>query len=729
MDVTMHGNITKKSPPSYTVLFTKELPVAQLQGDEACGLPYESEETDQQRSIKKYNNDSLLYQDILSYSLNPQIDTKELFSPQSIFIDFLINVNKEFISDYKSSPEKFGSRGKSHKSRNRKERIRNRLEFLEQLKLVASEKTLSTNKEETVKFRFTRFGKTVALIIKYHSDKNNALQQNTHNEIMLLINQIVNESKDSQNEFFYRFYNNMNKFEDKDEQENKGRGQIFFAKYISTIIEILRDPNINVNNFGFHLPLYRLFYNSNDSCISNLINQTLIEMKKDVPEIYKNFLFVTKYEIERNGLLKTKIFSKFERAVFKLNSDPTKTVIERQCLSCGKYSLGPYNTHDYFVDYAVEVSNNTKGEASSIGKCLSCNGDLFLKEYEYKRYQDYIATNHKIMQILFQQNNDEYTNNAHLFQDILVYGSLFDFEYFFKSRELTRWLLDNNNEFKETKDKEMDKNEMIENRLDRIKSQLSVLENHGLIISRDTQASKGGAPTKEYSLTNYGFVLGFILDYTNNRNYLKDKTYILNLYLHKIYHHFEYLIKRIPIENQSSLDKFSLSYIQHCKNLKVFYLYFDNLIQEESLSLELLFESNFSTILSRLPLNLDTQDNLRLYKIWIFLLNYLKNSDEQTWGLIMNYLKRNFEYKLSLESKNKEYFEKIRFNDIIHILKSTLIENKCGRCKKYYAYAVDLQNYLNSIYNEIVSSRSKCPFCKNENTLIETKNVDLIFRI
>src|SRR5688500_15056174 len=81
--------------------------------------------------------------------------------------------------------------------------------------------------------------------------------------------------------------------------------------------------------------------------------------------------------------------------------------------------------------------------------------------------------------------NDNLTTQAKLYRDILRYGTSLQINEFFKSRELTKWLLKHNDEFINAysgyPESHTNLSNRIENRLERVTKYLDALKEMNLI--------------------------------------------------------------------------------------------------------------------------------------------------------------------------------------------------------------------------------------------------------
>jgi hypothetical protein len=119
--------------------------------------------------------------------------------------------------------------------------------------------------------------------------------------------------------------------------------------------------------------------------------------------------------------------------------------------------------------------------------------------------------------LIFEKKNEFYTNRALFYQDILRYSNI-TIEKSFKDRELTRWLLENNQEmrnyYNSPPNSHVPRNTRVENRIERVKGSVQDLIDLGLMQETGTTpAEKGGTrPVGLYGYTANGRFLASLVD-------------------------------------------------------------------------------------------------------------------------------------------------------------------------------------------------------------------------
>ena len=118
---------------------------------------------------------------------------------------------------------------------------------------------------------------------------------------------------------------------------------------------------------------------------------------------------------------------------------------------------------------------------------------------------------------IFEKKNGFYTNHALFLQDILRYSTI-AIEREFKDRELTRWLLENNQElidyYEGPPNNHVPKNTRVEYRTERVKGCVQDLIHLGLMQETgSTPAEKGGTrPVALYGYAANGRLLGCLVE-------------------------------------------------------------------------------------------------------------------------------------------------------------------------------------------------------------------------
>ncbi len=118
---------------------------------------------------------------------------------------------------------------------------------------------------------------------------------------------------------------------------------------------------------------------------------------------------------------------------------------------------------------------------------------------------------------IFEKKNGSYTNRALVYQDILRYSAI-TIEREFKDRELTRWLLENNQElinyYVGPPNNHVPKNKRVEYRIERVKGAVQDLIHLDLMQETgNTPAEKGGTrPVALYGYTANGRLLECLVE-------------------------------------------------------------------------------------------------------------------------------------------------------------------------------------------------------------------------
>ena len=303
------------------------------------------------------------------------------------------------------------------------------------------------------------------------------------------------------------------------------------------------------------------------------------------------------------------------------------------------------------------------------------------------------------------EENDTLTNQAKLYRDVLRYGTSLQIDEFFKSRELTKWLLKHNDEFINAysgfPESHTNINNRIENRLERVTKCLDALKEMNLIRIRKTKATKGDSTTNEYALSVLGLLIGLFLESETTSK--KAEIY------HKIFSIFELMFEDHP----TSMETFCLIFFHKLRDKGLFEEHIDNAMQfffYDYLS--------WNKLQYFLCFPLTGEKRKERWELWNQTLEELEDYKK---GLFLYQLKIYFEYFMEKHVEAPDVYEisRIKFAGLEY-LNHIVIEAKCSKCKLFYAYAVPVLNYLNAcILNSKLEDNEGTLKCQDCNTPLE----------
>jgi hypothetical protein len=294
----------------------------------------------------KYSFETLLYRDIMKYCLI--VGTNELFDSRVLSKDWILEENEGYKEYYLENAAKtrIGARVEYIDPT-----IREYLDDLQKLGLLLSIKTPTHNKEFKTVYKFTEFGKLIALILELDATKPKKLPQNMENEIFQLFNQRFEKSGSSIDRFCRIFYKKL---------YEKGIFNIVIDHYN----KVLQDPIIT-NRFEF-IKSSLLIQTGERShpLLWKIYKESLDEIKEIDERKYKIFLFNLKNLIERLQEIKCRIPSLFEQIKYFYRDNEDIAVLEGFCSYCKKFTSMPYPLIEYLEDY--HLRKNT------VQVCINC---------------------------------------------------------------------------------------------------------------------------------------------------------------------------------------------------------------------------------------------------------------------------------------------------------------------------------------------------------------------
>lgn len=303
---------------------------------------------------------------------------------------------------------------------------------------------------------------------------------------------------------------------------------------------------------------------------------------------------------------------------------------------------------------------------------------------------------------LFRKYRDEsVTKKTLLFQDILRYA--LKTENSFRVYDLTDWLIKNNKELSSSADTKKSKSGNIENRQDRIKEYLETLKDLELITSQNVKATKGDATTKEYTLTDFGKFISFIVEFDQNQEIKKET---IDIFYNFLQEHF----KKEPI---SSRDLFAAEYFKRCKEYNLFHEHINGFLKNLKSFPEIQDKNDFLRQIIFIPLN----DHAITKRLWFHWVNSLRifNSDESKLLMFLHSVKLQLQKIIeeNIVIVKFNYYETQRYNckeypDVV------TVQCTCKKCGLFSYVNISLIKYLTGLIIDPEDlPQIECKKCRN----------------
>jgi hypothetical protein len=319
-----------------------------------------------------------------------------------------------------------------------------------------------------------------------------------------------------------------------------------------------------------------------------------------------------------------------------------------------------------------------------------------------------------VLSSIFQKNpnNDTYTDNALLDQDILRYSLVIAKDQTpeqidkdgpnFTHRKLAKWLIKNNSEFVTLyKGRDITDSSKIENTQKRVKNRLKDLEQLGLVNHRNIKQQKGTAEIPVYAYSRSGYVLAWFIESFDPNN--KDNAN------EQIYNWFK-IIYRVN-EYSASIVIFYARFFKKCKEKGLFeyvvrlfrlvlvsHIYLRNPSDLFNEALYLIFNYPGSTDPFHITLN-----------------ETLNELDANTREVFLYYQKLELERKMKILAGHPKGYEDMRFQTRSNPYLLT-VEGHCKFCQHYTPLGVELLDYRektiedrNEMFGCVITD---CPVCK-----------------
>jgi hypothetical protein len=293
------------------------------------------------------------------------------------------------------------------------------------------------------------------------------------------------------------------------------------------------------------------------------------------------------------------------------------------------------------------------------------------------------------LDLIFKKDEEgHYTKDARLYQDILRYyverkKEDPNYDGCFKHRELAKWLVNNNHEFKNRYTQDSTKHTSISNRIEhtqeRTKDKLKDMVDLGLIqVIGETKVEKGTGTTPLYQYTVDGHLLVWIVESIDPKK--------RELASDEIYNWFQTMYT----QDSSASSVFSLVLFRKFKEKGLF----ENFVVD---SLRRRFHSTAKTkdeiaLFQRMGVYyVDDEKKSESYvDLWDETLNEMTPQNKK---LILHFIKLDMERKMLDGSKNPENFENLRF-ELRDRYDEVAVEGVCKKCDSCFSIPLPLQDYL-----------------------------------
>lgn len=269
------------------------------------------------KQIPIYSENAILYQSILKYSIT--FGTKEYFDLDFIAQEHLLKSCSIYQNYYQDSDTRTND---SNKRARVKSDIKPLMDNLIYLELVESKEAnkLDTNREKELFYRFTEYGRLIALIIK--SDDNIISDPSIYNEILKQLADFRKTKKDSASFFFSILYSKINDWN-------------FAKSFVEDLKMIIKDPDFDDqvkllekanNDIIKHTMSFSKFYNYSV--------ESLIELEKIDRRKYEMFMYKLKRIFERDQEIKCFNIAIFERERMECRYQFSHVIVKGSCDSC-----------------------------------------------------------------------------------------------------------------------------------------------------------------------------------------------------------------------------------------------------------------------------------------------------------------------------------------------------------------------------------------------------------
>jgi hypothetical protein len=310
---------------------------------------YEMGESIKQYS-EPYTDDAIILQSILEYSIG--FGEEDYFKSREISENHLIEKCDYYIRMYEGNKDKT-------KTKARAERINYKvvasLEKLEYLDLVDSEPSEAENHQPTQKYRFTKFGRMIGLLLFYCNS--NTIDLNTYKAIFNQIRSFYNTLNHAYALFCLIFFKRCH-------IEGK------FLYVIYSLVLLLKNASDNKYEFLNQIRFLNIFYRDLD--FWNIYKNSLDELSRLDISKYRMVLYNLKLDIEEIHESKFRHLKEFERLRLEKIRHIYDVVVGGYCNTCKNFFISTMKTTHYLESYITSVISEKY--VFDI-KCPSCSND------------------------------------------------------------------------------------------------------------------------------------------------------------------------------------------------------------------------------------------------------------------------------------------------------------------------------------------------------------------
>jgi hypothetical protein len=299
-----------------------------------------------------YTRSSLLYQDILKYSIDGKYkeNNNKSFRLWNL-TKWLLETNIEFITYFKV-PSRWNYTI-SNRIMDRLPRIRRKVEDLIDLGLVMQTGMVKETKGEgsVPIFQFTIIGNLVSWIVE---SLNPSKREHAINQLYNLFQHHFRNNSSSTDIFYSIYY-------------RKCREQGLFGEFVDRIKNLLESDVPIMNKQGFFQRLLILpKYNVNSKTdFWTLWNDSISELD---PDTKLHFFHHIKLDLERKAEDECHAFKEFENIRFECRDNPNSVTVEGYCEDCRFYTIASLQL-DKYVHYEFKAFPN---QVIAVRTCPNC---------------------------------------------------------------------------------------------------------------------------------------------------------------------------------------------------------------------------------------------------------------------------------------------------------------------------------------------------------------------
>ncbi|MGD1838151.1 MAG: hypothetical protein ACPKPY_08855 [Nitrososphaeraceae archaeon] len=238
------------------------------------------------------------------------------------------------------------------------------------------------------------------------------------------------------------------------------------------------------------------------------------------------------------------------------------------------------------------------------------------------------------------ENNQKLQDKSMMYRDILKYGVL---KSNFRARELTGWLLENNEELAWKIDSLADGvyGYVIAKHIKRIKKYLETLTEKELTVSKKVKQTFGSGLTNEYMLSDFGYFVHLLLEYDT----IKEES--RNSDVEKLY---DFMQEHFRKEPYSTIDVFAAEFFKKLKDNKLFEMYVKAFLRNLEVVPDIENYNDFSMQILFIPLY-NNELTKKIYKLWKDSLAIFENDEEK--DIFLYGMKLHIQKIVELQISNK----------------------------------------------------------------------------